>query len=668
MANTNNGKTNNNNVKVTRGGELGVYQSVITQNDSLKIWFKPNISGELGEEGLTKLKDSLKIEMTVIPLTGEQLTFIPDVSPRAYKAKVFFSFTANDVQKIIKNYKFDPPEGTIIIRVLLEESSGDREFPTYMDLEVSDEVELVSEGNQAPALLSTANDSLSEIADIDTLNVNVLKTTFNKRALSIVFKSIDDGAERISFKRYKEYVDRIFCLGPVEDKAFSTFEQRRFLPFNDTDSYRVLKIATEAFLMVNAGICCNLNEIDSEEDLIKYFAKLDIRFAAGDTEKFSSIWENYLKEENEISILPYLYLIRQKFGDVNITTNWIDKIIEEELCKCDLDRTELQERCFGIVRQRLQCPLFLELIWSYWQEEGMLVQGMNAISRRFQNISLPGKKDPLKEMEISHLRPLNNLLWGYIQDEQHRLNVVRRAYEYDHHYGIVLKGKAVPALNSADSRTRFIEAFHGLLNLTSKYYNDSANKLVDPITFPLLNALREVHFIIAEGMHNQYGDLPSTARIEMLMQQWILARPEFREFLPGRAAIPFTEPWMDRVASMNKLQGWTDTSPIHFDYLAKYGEQILLSIRFGDWSDQDRTAEDAKLWANHFRNQIQGYIHSYKTVTGVDLAITLVGQQKIDSRQPSFHLAKRLKAKQTGRMSKPFVKGRPVKKNVQKEW
>ena len=43
--------------------------------------------------------------------------------------------------------------------------------------------------------------------------------------------------------------------------------------------------------------------------------------------------------------------------------------------------------------------------------------------------------------------------------------------------------------------------------------------------FPVLNALREVHLLLAEGAHNQYGDLPWTARQEMLMQQWLLARP-----------------------------------------------------------------------------------------------------------------------------------------------
>ena len=58
--------------------------------------------------------------------------------------------------------------------------------------------------------------------------------------------------------------------------------------------------------------------------------------------------------------------------------------------------------------------------------------------------------------------------------------------------------------------------------------------------FPVLNALREVHLLLAEGANNQYRDLPWTARGEMLMQQWLLARPEFREFLPtqGHGRLP----------------------------------------------------------------------------------------------------------------------------------
>ena len=54
----------------------------------------------------------------------------------------------------------------------------------------------------------------------------------------------------------------------------------------------------------------------------------------------------------------------------------------------------------------------------------------------------------------------------------------------------------------------------------------------------MLNALKDLHLILAEGAHNQYGDLPWTARVEMLIEQWLLARPEMREFLGGRAMVP----------------------------------------------------------------------------------------------------------------------------------
>ena len=59
--------------------------------------------------------------------------------------------------------------------------------------------------------------------------------------------------------------------------------------------------------------------------------------------------------------------------------------------------------------------------------------------------------------------------------------------------------------------------------------------------FPVLNALSEVHLLLTQGAHNQYGDLPWTARQEMLMQQWLLARPEMREFLPRRIMVDYPE-------------------------------------------------------------------------------------------------------------------------------
>jgi hypothetical protein len=239
-------------------------------------------------------------------------------------------------------------------------------------------------------------------------------------------------------------------------------------------------------------------------------------------------------------------------------------------------------------------------------------------------------------------------MWGYVQNEYQRLSVVRRAYEYDHHYGLTLYGKAIPALRPADSRSKFIEAFHNLLYRASLFYLEEADTTVIADGFPLLTALREVHLVLAEGAHNQFGDLPWTSRSEMLTEQWLLARPEMREFLRGRAMVPYREAWMGQVDTMKKLQGWTDTPITYFNDLAVFGEQILLSVRYGDWNvvnDQ----EQARNWARYWRPEVQGYVHAYRIVTGgVDLSVEMADTRDRAGRyaQPSVHLRQRLAEQQ----------------------
>jgi hypothetical protein len=161
----------------------------------------------------------------------------------------------------------------------------------------------------------------------------------------------------------------------------------------------------------------------------------------------------------------------------------------------------------------------------------------------------------------------------------------------------------------------------------SLYFKEADDMTINADAFPLLNALRETHLILAEGSHNQFGDLPTVARIEMLMEQWILARPEIREFLGGRIMVPYDETWMDRVDTMKTLQGWTDTSISYYHDLAKYGEQIILAIRYGNWSRvNDR--DSARNWADRWRDAIQRYLHSYHSVTGVDLTLESYNQSK----------------------------------------
>ncbi|NHZ95402.1 carboxypeptidase-like regulatory domain-containing protein [Massilia sp. CCM 8734] len=441
---------------------------------------------------------------------------------------------------------------------------------------------------------------------------------------------IRNSTDAMSFTNYLNFMDALFCTPAnrtaafdAKSQLFEQLRQRRALPFNDSEAYRVLKVATEAFVMVNCGVLSQPNMFNPVEDQ----AYLDRRDIPATRDLETTFNADYLETTVDgTKVLPYLAIIRRKLPDVPIH---LLRGIEGEA-----------DMCFGIVQQKLANPCLLELIWSYWHEEGMLVQTMNAITQRFQNVRALGRDDPLANLEIDPLRPLNNLIWGYTQDEQHRLTVVRRNYEYDHHYGVRLDGKAVQHFRPADTRSKFLEAFHYLLRLCTAFYRQDDDTTVKADAFPVLNGLKEVHLILSQGAHNQFGDLPSTARIEMLMQQWMLARPEFREFLPTRIMVAYPEPWMDRVDAMKKLQGWSDTSVMHFRSLAMFGEQVLLSVRYGAWSDIYEPTQ-AFNWARFWRPQIQGYIHAYRAATGVDLTVD-ARDPKAEGTLPSILLRRRL--------------------------
>jgi hypothetical protein len=281
---------------------------------------------------------------------------------------------------------------------------------------------------------------------------------------------------------------------------------------------------------------------------------------------------------------------------------------------------------------------FVELIWNYWMEEGMLVQTLNHILARFQNRRLGRRHDPLVRFDVSPLLPLRNLLWGFAETEVNRLTVRRRAAEYLYQYGLQLLGRAVPPPSrTVQQRTQFVEAFHTLLNASYAFFKESDDRTVTADAFDLISNLREVHLLLSHGAANQFADLAVVARAEMLSMQWILAQPEMREFLGGPSMVPYDEPWMDRVDTMKKLQGWSDTSISHFFELAVLGEQIVLSVRHGRWNEATQTREDAANWALTWRNAIQRYIHAYRAVTGADLTTA------VDATMPSVLIARRMR-------------------------
>ena len=204
------------------------------------------------------------------------------------------------------------------------------------------------------------------------------------------WQGILNSTEQMSFNNYLRFMNLLFCgeedLGDVPAFEQQRFAQkralrnqlrtRRLLPFTDSDAYRAVKAATEAFVMVNCGVLAPPRPFDDRRDA-DYLRRRDLPVPLGRLENVFT--EDYLVQvlggTPGDKTLPYLAVIRSKLPDISIKLSPLD----------DVDVTRVGQ-CTGILQDKLTNPCLLELIWSYWHEEGMLVQTMNSITRRFQNV------------------------------------------------------------------------------------------------------------------------------------------------------------------------------------------------------------------------------------------------------------------------------------------
>ena len=153
---------------------------------------------------------------------------------------------------------------------------------------------------------------------------------------------------------------------------------------------------------------------------------------------------------------------------------------------------------------------------------------------------------------------------GLVQDEIEPPHGPRRAYEYASQYGLSLFGqRGSTGFEAADNRSKFLRSFHELLALCVKFFeaDDDTTVIADP--FPVLNALKEVHMVLAEGAHNQFGDLPWVSRVEMHDHAVDPRAPGVPRIprRPGDGSL--REAWMDRVDSMRRFRdGETRASPL----------------------------------------------------------------------------------------------------------
>lgn len=449
----------------------------------------------------------------------------------------------------------------------------------------------------------------------DDVGVTLKRAAVPPTADQALWVAIRNSTNAIGFENYSRFIETVICGEPdFEGPRFPrrrvrhklrAVKRRTGLPFPNVDRFRLLKAATEVFLMIHTGV--DLDDF-SDVDVVEESRRLN---RTVDRAELEAQMREYLEEVatgdgDALEVLPYLGLIRRQLGDVAIVG-------------LDEDDDEVTEICSGLLAEKLSHPCFLELIDSYWRDEAGLVSGINAVQWRFQNRTPRGRgRDALAGLDVDPLRPVNNLLWGLVQDQQHRLTTVRRAYEYDHHYGLPLSAKPGPPVRGADSRSRFMQAFHNLMAQAAVFMKEDDDTTHIADGFPALNSLKETHLLLTEGAHNQYGDLPWTARNEFLIYEWILSRREMTDFLPTRKMVAYAEPWMAPLEALNKLLGWSNVSVMHFRDLAVFGEQLLLGIRFGAWSRENDQAQAAN-WVRYWRPELQGYIHAYRAVTGVDL-------------------------------------------------
>lgn len=467
--------------------------------------------------------------------------------------------------------------------------------------------------------ISAANYRLAKGKPIPVeASVSLLQSSLESNPEEAFWQAIVNRTQAIWFEKYDDFIKLLFAenftgefYNPASDKGKylnmfpDVIDRRNYLLGQNiygVDAYKLLKQATQAFLILEAGIVINIPR-DEKTGAVRHHDS-------------DAMLREYVGKDQPIPFIKKLPIIK----------GWLEQ------------QGQGSPFAEGLLNYRYSAPSMMELIYSYWMEQGMLVQTMNAITLRYQNFSV-GPNQVLKNFTLSPLRPLSNLLWGYIQDENNRLTLARRAAEYVSQYGLKLEGRAIPNFDNVDSRPRFLSALHNLLHSTLGFYKEDANTTIVADGFRLLNALREVHMILSDGAVNQFGDLTCASREEMLIMQWLLSRQEMREFLRGRPGTPYPEKWMEQVEAMKRLQDWPDISVLHFNHLAQYGEQLLLSIRYTDWTNTT-DQNSAKRWARAWRPQVQSYVHAYQAVTGVNLAADNPDNRK--DLQPSLLLKQRM--------------------------
>src|SRR5688572_19342601 len=181
-------------------------------------------------------------------------------------------------------------------------------------------------------------------------------------------------------------IDDVFKKDPNSIELSIEAKRRELLGSTSgygVDAYNLLKYATQAFLLLEAGVVIT-----------------NPRLSTDPTEELNDPVPGEASRLNENGDLSFAEL-ETRLGTFlgNAPLPYIKRIVAALGAEPEVG----SPFCQNLLTSRFTCPSMLELIWSYWHEEGMLVQTMNAICMRFQNRRGPAQRDPLANLEIDAL-------------------------------------------------------------------------------------------------------------------------------------------------------------------------------------------------------------------------------------------------------------------------
>ena len=302
-----------------------------------------------------------------------------------------------DRKSDIEDYEFTAfPDGAVLqstkhpdeAEITFAESGAKR-----LDMRVRDKNIDALSGKRATTRFSTkiVASQAEQYAIGGRLGVRLERTGVHPTLDQALWIAIRNRTHAISFNRYHEFMNRVLQAEELENKILDKKLKDLGAHLHGVGAYNVMKVATEAFLLLECGVRIeddrgNRLAYDSGFEAARCGQPVSFEFA-------KTKLSEYLGSPPQ---LPY-----------------ITRVIEAAFPEWRAGSV----RCDRVLTGQMNEPCLIELIWSYWHEEGMLAQTMNAVTRRFQNVRGAGERDPIATFGNRSPAADEQLLWGFVQDE-----------------------------------------------------------------------------------------------------------------------------------------------------------------------------------------------------------------------------------------------------------